>query len=246
MASNDSEQSAPPVIGVVTYVEKAKFGPWEADAALIPRSYVDAVVRAGGIPVLLPPVGAGQREIVRRLDGLVLSGGADVDPARYGQERDDGTKVVRPERDAYEFELFTDAVDVGVPVFAVCRGVQLMNVALGGTLVQHLPDSLGHPEHLPTPGVYGSNRVTTLAGSTVGDIVGEHLDVHCHHHQAVATLADGLRASAWSDDGSIEAVESTGDDHYLVGVQWHPEEGVDDRLFAELVARAKNYRAEQR
>lgn len=240
MVSNDSDSA--PVIGVVTYVEKAAFGPWEIDTALIPRSYVDAVVRAGGIPVLLPPIGAGQRELVRRIDGLVLSGGADIDPARYGQERDERTKVVRPERDGYEFELLTEAVAVGLPVFAVCRGVQLCNVALGGTLVQHLPDSLGSETHLPTPGVYGSTRVTTLAGSRLGEIVGAQLDVHCHHHQAVGTLADGLRATAWSVDGTIEAAESVSDDHYLIGVQWHPEEGVDDRLFAELIAQAEQHR----
>ncbi|WP_235916533.1 gamma-glutamyl-gamma-aminobutyrate hydrolase family protein [Antrihabitans cavernicola] len=242
MGSSDSDGPAP-VIGVVSYVESATFGVWETDAALIPRSYVDAVVRAGGIPVLLPPVGGGQREIVARIDGVVLSGGADIDPARYGAERAERTKVVRPERDAYEFALLAEATAVGLPVFAVCRGVQLLNVALGGTLMQHLPDAIGTSAHLPTPGVYGSRRVTTLSGSKIDDIVGADAQVHCHHHQAIDRLADGLHATAWAEDGTIEAAEADGD-AFLLGVQWHPEESIDDRLFAELIAYARRYRTE--
>ena len=245
MGSNDSEPAGAgaPVIGVVSYVESARFGVWESDAALIPRSYVDAVVRAGGIPVLLPPVGGGQREIVARLDGLVLSGGADIDPARYGAERDDRTKVVRPERDSYEFTLLNEATAAGLPVLAVCRGMQLLNVALGGSLVQHLPDTVGHTDHMATPGVFGTSQVTTLAGSAIGTIAGAQAQVHCHHHQAIDRLADGLRATAWASDGTVEAVESDGH-RFLLGVQWHPEENIDDRLFAELIAQAKSRRTE--
>lgn len=248
MGSSDSEPdvqgAGTPVVGVVSYVEQAKFGVWESPAALIPRSYVDAVVRAGGIPVLLPPVGGAQREIVGRLDGLVLSGGADIDPARYGAERDERTKVVRPERDSYEFTLLNEATAAGLPVLAVCRGMQLLNVALGGSLVQHLPDTVGHAGHMATPGVFGTSQVTTLAGSAIETIAGAQAQVHCHHHQAVDRLADGLRATAWATDGTVEAVESDGD-RFLLGVQWHPEENIDDRLFAELIAHARRYRTEK-
>lgn len=239
MASNDSDRR--PLIGITTYIEVARYGVWETDGSVLPRVYFDAIVRAGGVPVLLPPVGDGQREIVGRLDGLVLSGGADIDPARYGAQAHERTRSTRPERDEFEVALLAEARSVGLPVFAVCRGLQLLNVALGGTLKQHLPDALGHDEHLPTPGTFGRRRITTSAGSTIARIVGTEVKVHCHHHQAIDRIADGLRATAWADDGTIEAAELDGAN--VFGVQWHPEEdAADDRLFAALVDEARRYR----
>lgn len=242
MVSNASK----PVIGVTTYVEQTRYGIWDTAGPVLPRTYPDAVVRSGGLPALLPPIGDGAREIAHRLDGLVLSGGADIDPARYGQQPQPETAGLRPERDEFEVALFDEARAIGLPIFAVCRGMQLVNVALGGTLIQHVPDIVGHSEHRPTPGVFGTRRVTTLVGSRIARIVGSEAKVQCHHHQAIGELANGLFASAWSDDGTIEAIESHDGRGYLVGVQWHPEEdATDDRLFATLVAEATLYRSER-
>ena len=239
MASNDSDLR--PLIGLTSYIEVARYGVWETESALLPRQYVDAVEHAGGVPVLIPSAGSGQREIVARLDGLILTGGADIDPGRYGQAPHERTKVVRGERDEFEMGLFAAARAIGLPVLGVCRGMQLVNVASGGTLIQHLPDAVGSDEHLPTPGIFGKHTVTTLAGSRVRASVGEALGVSCHHHQAIDVLGAGLRSVAWSRSGVIEAVEA--DDAtapYLVGVQWHPEEDrADRRLFAAFVTAAR-------
>jgi putative glutamine amidotransferase len=228
-----------PLIGVTSYIEVTRYGVWETLSATLPQVYFDAILRAGGIPVLIPPVGDGHRELVRRLDGLVLSGGADVDPALYGREPHERTRNTRPGRDAFELSLLEQARAAKLPIFAVCRGMQLLNVALGGTLIQHLPDTLGHDEHLPTPGIFGSQTVKTLDDSLVARIVGAEIAVHCHHHQAIDELGNGLRATAWSANGVIEAVEND-DETYLLGVQWHPEEDMaDTRLFAALVDAAR-------
>lgn len=239
MVSNVSDPR--PLIGLTTYMETARYGVWTTESALLPRVYVDAVEHAGGVPMLIPPAGVGHHEIVARLDGLILTGGADIEPARYGQSAHERTTVIRPERDEFELGLFAAARAVGLPVLAVCRGMQLVNVAFGGTLVQHLPDAVGHDEHLPTPGIFGRHGVTTLAGSRAREAAGDALTVSCHHHQSVDTLGAGLRATAWSHDGTVEALEA--DDTagpYLVGVQWHPEEDrADRRLFAALVAAAR-------
>ncbi|UQS26708.1 gamma-glutamyl-gamma-aminobutyrate hydrolase family protein [Amycolatopsis thermalba] len=228
MASNASE----PIIGLTTYTEKASWGVWHTEAALLPRSYVDSVKQAGGIPVLLP---AGDSDVLSAVDALVLSGGADVDPARYGQQPQDKT-VTRPERDAFEFALARAALDRGLPVLGVCRGMQVLNVALGGSLIQHLPDRVGHTEHQPSPGVYGPTHVTLAAGSRVAAILGAQTKCQCYHHQAVDRLGDGLRAVGWAADGTVEAVEVPGAG-FVVGVQWHPEQDTQEvRLFAALVA----------
>lgn len=231
-----------PLIGITSYVEVARYGVWETEGPVLPRSYVDAVLRAGGVPMLLPPIGDGHAELVRAIDGLVLSGGADIEPARYDHEPHPKT-VTRPERDAFEFALLEQALAAGVPVFGVCRGMEVLNVAFGGTLAQHLPEVVGHSEHQPAPAVFGPRRVTTADGSTVSAILGAEAKVRCYHHQGVGELAPGLRATAWAEDGTVEAVEGTGDG-YVLGVQWHPEEDdSDDRLFAALVNAAIRYRA---
>lgn len=201
---------------------------------MLPRSYVDAVVSAGGAPVLLPPVGGAYASLVAGLDGLVLSGGADIDPRHYGRQAHEKT-VTRPGRDTFELALLREALSAGLPVLGVCRGFELLNVAYGGTLTQHLPDVVGHTAHQPAPALYGTSRITFSAGSRVAELLGTETKVRCYHHQAIDELAHGLTATGWADDGTIEAVESTGAG-FVLGVQWHPEETLDDlRLFQALV-----------
>lgn len=236
MVSNDSDR---PLIGIPTYLERARFGVWDQEATLLPREYADTVVRAGGIPVLLPPMADGQAGLVARLDGLLLSGGADVDPARYGWEPDPATEDPRPDRDAFEFPLVARALAADLPVLAVCRGMQVLNCALGGTLHQHLPRHVGTDTHRPRPGVWGTTRVTLVPGSRTAALLGPETKVSCHHHQAVADVADRLTVVGTADDGTIEAVEAAGA-RFLLGVQWHPEqESSDDRLVVALVEAAR-------
>lgn len=240
MASNGSDH---PRIGITTYLERASYGVWDQESAVLPRSYVDSVVGAGGAPVLLPPLGDAYESAVAGLHGLVLSGGADIDPAHYGQAPHQET-VTRPGRDHFEFELLRAAHAAGLPVLGVCRGLELINVALGGTLAQHLPEVLGHRSHQPAPAQYGSTRVTLRADSTIGEILGGETKVRCYHHQAIGDLAAGLDAVGWAEDGTVEAVE--GVHGFLLAVQWHPEEDAGDlRLFRALVEAAQRYRGEE-
>ncbi|RSN26915.1 glutamine amidotransferase [Amycolatopsis sp. WAC 04169] len=234
MASNVSE----PLIGLTSYLEPAKFLVWETEAALLHRVYVDGIVAAGGIPVLLPPVSEAHDRLMSAVDGLVLVGGADVDPARYGQEQH-ATTYTRPNRDAFEFGLLRSALDGGKPVLGVCRGLQVLSVALGGTLVQHLPETVDSADHQPAPGVFGTTTVRFAEGSRVASILGAETKVPCYHHQAIEKLGDGLVPVGWAADGTIEAAELPGDG-FVLGVQWHPEQNPDDiRLFEALVKAAK-------
>jgi putative glutamine amidotransferase len=219
-------------------VERAGFGVWSLDAVLLSRDYADSVVRAGGIPVLLPPIGAGYPELVTRLDGLLLAGGADVDPTRYGRPPHPETTGLRPDRDTFEFGLLTEALHAELPVLAVCRGMQVLNSALGGTLRQHIPDQVAHDGHRPKPGTFGTTNVTVAQGSRTAGILGRETKVNCHHHQAIDAVADDLLVTARADDGTVEAVELTSA-RFVIGVQWHPEQdATDDRLVAALVAEA--------
>jgi gamma-glutamyl-gamma-aminobutyrate hydrolase PuuD len=209
---------------------------------LIPDTYPEAVLRAGGIPVLLPPLEP-VAAAVERLDAVVLSGGPDLDPRHYGAEPDPHTGLPRPERDAAELAILERALAAGIPVLGVCRGIQVLNVGLGGTLTQHLPDTVGHTGHNPTPGVFGTVEVRLEPGTTVHRALGvDTVDVKCHHHQGLDKLADGLVVTALAADGTIEAVELTGH-AFVVGVQWHPEQDLqqdsDTGLFAALVAAAR-------
>jgi putative glutamine amidotransferase len=234
VASNISK----PLIGISTYVEQARWGVWDTPAALLPRSYVDCVVKAGGVPVLLASVGD-DTSALSTVDGVILAGGADVDPARYGQNVHAKT-VTRPERDGFEFALARDALDRGLPVLGVCRGMQVLNIALGGTLTQHLPETVGHGEHQPGPAVYGHNLATFAKGSRAAAIFGAETGVQCYHHQAVSDLGAGLQAVGWASDGTIEAIEAPGE-QFVLGAQWHPEQDIEDvRLFTALVSAAKN------
>ncbi len=243
MASNGSRTGAEPatgrpVVGLTTYLETATCLVWEAEFALLHRTYVDMVVQAGGVPVLLPPVPDAASEMVAGLDALVLTGGSDIDPAIYGARPHELTKS-RPFRDRAEVGLLHAALDRDIPLLGVCRGAQLMNVALGGTLTQHLPDDLGHTRHAPAPGVFGPNRIRLAEGSRVAAIVGTHAEVRCHHHQALDRVADELTVAGWSEDDTIEAVEIPGW-RFAIGVQWHPEQdAMDKRLFAALVEAAQ-------
>ncbi|MGD9527155.1 gamma-glutamyl-gamma-aminobutyrate hydrolase family protein [Pseudonocardia sp.] len=235
MGSNGSRPAGAVLVGLTSYGERARFGVWDVEAALLPRTYVDMVVAAGGSPLLLPPVAAAAAA-VDALDALVVTGGPDVSPSLYGAARHPRTGPPREERDAAETAVVRRALDRGIPVLGVCRGLQVLNVALGGTLQQHVPDAVGHTGHNPTPGVFGWTDVVPSPGSRVAGALGGPVRVRCHHHQAVDRLADGLVVTARAADGLVEAVE-LGGSAFVVGVQWHPEEdAADHRLFAALVA----------
>jgi gamma-glutamyl-gamma-aminobutyrate hydrolase PuuD len=196
---------------------------------------------AGARPLLIPPSTDGVEETLDVLDGLVISGGPDVDPALYGAEAHEATDEPRTARDAGELALLTAALERDLPVLAVCRGSQLLNVARGGDLVQHLPETLGHERHKHEPGTFSEHGVRVNADTRLGSLVGGHAPVHSHHHQGLGRLGDGLVATAWADDGSLEAIEDPSRS-FALGVLWHPEAGEDAALFAALVDEARRYR----
>ena len=231
-----------PVIGITAYAQDAKWGVWHVPAVLIPLSYVDAVEGAGGRAVLIPPTEVGIEETLDALDGVVFSGGADVDPSRYGAEPHPETDTPQTRRDAGEMALLQAALARDVPVLAICRGFQLLNVARGGDLIQHLPEKVGHDVHKQVPGEFVEHPVEIKGGSRLASIVGESSDVTSHHHQALGRVGDGLVETAWAADGTLEAVEDPSR-RFTVGVQWHPEAGEDAALFEALVAEARQYRA---
>lgn len=227
-----------PLIGLTTYREDAAWGVWQQRADVLPTQYAAAVEATGGVPVLLPPVeqvGAAEA-VVARLDGLVISGGADVDPSAYGAEPHARTAGWRPDRDAWERALLDAAEAAGLPVLGVCRGMQVMAVHAGGSLEQHTPDRVGHEQHSPGGDEFGEVEVTTEAGTRVAALVGDRLAVNCHHHQSVEAHP-GYIASAHAADGTLEAMEQQGE-RFCVGVQWHPETAADVGLLAGLVRAA--------
>ena len=229
------------MVGVTTYVEPAQQGVWDVPAAYLQYEYVELVTRAGGLPVLLPPPGAGALpvEVLDRVDALVLAGGRDVDAHRYGAEPHETADAPATDRDDWELALTAAALDRGMPLLGICRGAQVMTVALGGTLVQHVPDLPAASAHKHGPGEFASHTVRTVDGSRVASALGGDAVVSCYHHQAVERLPDGLRATAYAEDGVVEAVELDGDG-FAVGVQWHPEQTLDDlRLMESLVGAAR-------
>ncbi|GAA4562330.1 gamma-glutamyl-gamma-aminobutyrate hydrolase family protein [Micromonospora coerulea] len=225
-----------PLIGITAYVEPAGWAVWrDVPAALVPQAYVEAVIAAGGRAVVLPPDDA-DTDVLRVLDGLLLAGGADIGPERYGQPPDPRTES-RPDRDAGELALLTAALAADLPVLGVCRGMQLLAVARGGALHQHLPDVIGHDGHRPAPGVYGAHPVRFAPGSLAGSVMAGVDRVNSYHHQAVADPGD-LVVTGWADDGVVEALEDPRR-RFLLGVQWHPENDSDPRPVAALVRAAR-------
>jgi putative glutamine amidotransferase len=245
-----------PVIGITSYSQQARWGRWDDEAVLLPRRYVDKVAQAGGLPVLLPAVADGAA-LLPRLDGLVLSGGSDVDPVHYGAPPHPAAGPFYPARDSAELDLCRYALATGLPLLGICRGLQVLNVALGGTLHQHLPDVVGTDCHSSQDVGYGSHKVSVAPATQLAAILGRsEAAVPTHHHQAIDRLGADLVATAWTDDGVIEAVEFdrpvpakdavsaknavpvNDAARFMIAVQWHPEAGDDLSLFTALIAAA--------
>ncbi len=240
-----------PLIGVSTYVADAAWGSWERRAAVLPEGYFELVAAAGGRPLLLPAPstaprgpGAGADEVVAVLDGLVLTGGGDVDPHAYGEEPEPEVGGVDANRDAGERALLGAALRADMPVLAICRGCQVLNVELGGTLHQHLPDVVGNLDHRRAPYVFGDVDVETVPGTVAAAVFGPSTTVRCSHHQSIRDLGRGLVPTAHAGDGVIEAAELPAA-RFVLAVQWHPEEGMDQRPFDALVEAAADYRRDR-
>jgi gamma-glutamyl-gamma-aminobutyrate hydrolase PuuD len=227
-----------PVIGVSSYDAEAAWGVWNTRAAIVPSRYLAAATRAGAAPIIVP-VGTDVDVVANRLDGVLLIGGPDLDPAHYDEEPPPSTEIASIERDELEIALARAASARGLPVLAICRGVQILNVSRGGALVQHLPDVAGHEGHSPGSGVYGETTVEIEKGSNLAAVLAPRIVVSCYHHQAIKRLGDGLTVVGRAADGTIEAVEDR-DAPFVVGVQWHPEVGADPSLFDAFVRACGN------
>jgi len=239
--------AARPVIGLTTYLERAQQGVWDVRALFLPHVYVDAVTASGGAAVLLPPQidpEAAAQTVLDGLDALVLTGGLDVDPALYGAAAHPETDRPRTDRDAWELALLAGARDRGIPVFGICRGLQLANVAFGGTLHQHLPDVVGSDRYQLGGGVFATNTATVSAGTRLAGILGEgDVRARSYHHQGIDRVGEGLVVTARTDDGLPQAIETV-EGPWFVAVQWHPEEdAADRRLFDALIVEARRFRA---
>jgi putative glutamine amidotransferase len=236
-----------PRIGLCTALERARWSVWDQHAVLLPRSYVDAVQRAGGVALLLPPDPAAVEDpdiVLDLVDGLLLAGGADMDPSTYGAEPDPATVGTVPERDRFELALATRAMERDIPFLGVCRGMQVMNVARGGTLTQHLPDDYGHEDHRRTLGSFDNadHDVRLAEGSLAARVAGEAVHpTKSHHHQGVDRVGEGLEVTGWATiDELPEALEVPGN-RFSLGVQWHPEADATSPLIAALVEEAREY-----
>jgi putative glutamine amidotransferase len=231
------QQRSRPVIGITSYAESASWATWQdVPVALLPYAYVEAVSASGGQPVIIPPEDCATA-VLDIIDGLVLAGGPDIDPARYGARPHPQTHGQRPDRDAGELALLRAALDSDLPVLGVCRGMQLMAVAAGGRLIQHMPDDVGHDAHRPAPGAYGEHGARFAPGSRVAGVLGRQLEVNSYHHQGVADPG-WLTVTGWAEDGTVEVLEDPSR-RFALGVQWHPEATDDHRLFAALVEAAR-------
>ncbi len=248
-----ADARARPVVGMTTYLQRVQTGVWDVNASFLPAAYIEGINRGGGAVVLLPPQPDGG-QIVERildgLDGLVITGGRDVDPARYGRPRHPSTDEPVGHRDEWDFALVRAALRRGLPLLGICRGAQVLNVALGGTLHQHLPDVLGHTRHRRGNAAFSTSSVQTVPGTRLATLIGDHADVQCYHHQAIDRLGDGLVVGARDTaEGVVEAIErdrALPGDAFVLAVQWHPEERLDDvRLFGGLVEAAGSYATER-
>jgi gamma-glutamyl-gamma-aminobutyrate hydrolase PuuD len=234
-----------PLIGITSYAQPARWGSWQLPAAFVPLFYVESVERAGGRALLVPPSTDGVDETLDALDGVVLSGGIDIDPAAYGADRHPATDPAQAHRDAGELALLSRALERDVPTLAICRGFQLLNVLRGGDLVQHLPETVGHEGHREVLGVFSEHPVEVKGGTRLAAIIGERHDaVRSSHHQGVGRVGEGLVETAWAADGSLEGLEDP-DKRFAVAVLWHPEMEEDKRLFEALVDEARRYRADR-
>ena len=230
-----------PRIGICTALEQARWTVWDQEAYLLNRSYVDAIQAAGGLVLMLPPDPVSVEEpdgVLDVLDGLILAGGADIDPASYGEDAHAQTTGTWPERDSYEVALARRALERDIPLLGICRGMQLMNVARGGTLFQHLPDDVGHEDHRRVPGSFdGADHDVRLADGSLAARAAGEVDhgTKSHHHQAIARLGEGLVETGWSTlDELPEAIEDPAR-RFALGVQWHPEADPGSQLIASLV-----------
>jgi putative glutamine amidotransferase len=241
-----------PVIGLCTALERARWSVWDQQAVLLPRSYIDAVHRASGIAMLLPPDPAAVEDpdsVLDLVDGLVLAGGADMDPATYGAEPHPETTGTVPERDAFELALAARAMERDLPFLGICRGMQVMNVARGGTLAQHLPDDYGHGDHRRSLGSFdNADHDVRLAAGSLAERVA-HEEVHAtksHHHQGVERIGEGLEVTGWATLDDLPEVLEVPGNRFALGVQWHPEADAASPLIAGLVDEARAYRAERK
>lgn len=238
-----------PVIGLTSYLEQIQSDGWDIPAGYLGANYFEGVIKAGGVAVLLPPQPVDDdivESLLDSLDGLVITGGYDLDPATYGQQPHPKTDAPRPVRDTFELALLRGALDRGLPVLGICRGTQLLNVAFGGTLHQHLPDVLGHRGHHAGYGRFTKSPVRTVPGTRLAALLGDSADAWCYHHQAVDKVGAGLIVSAQDADGVVEGLEVPGA-HFAVAVQWHPEQFLDDlRLFTAIVDAANSYASNSR
>jgi putative glutamine amidotransferase len=228
-------------IGICAAIEQVRWGPWEETVTMAPRSYATAVQATGALALLLPPGdGTALDGVLDRVDALILTGGSDVDPAFYGAAPHPETKGTWPERDRFELALARAALERGMPVLGICRGMQILNLSLGGTLVQHLPDLLGHGDHRHTPGAFADHEVRLEPASLAAAAAGaERVMVKSHHHQGVDELGEGLAVTGWSvPDELVEAIEVR-DHPFALGVLWHPEEDERSRVVEALVAAAR-------
>lgn len=230
-----------PVIGISAAVERARWTVWDQMAALVPLDYPEAVARSGGIPVLLVPDDRATAEpdlVLDRIDGLIVAGGSDIDPSTYGAPRDPQTGETNLGRDMFEIALARRAIERDMPLLGVCRGMQVLNIALGGTLVQHLPDRFGHEGHRPNPGSFaGSEHDVTLTGGSLAARAagGSSHSTLQHHHQGVDEIGEGLEVTGVSaGDGLPEAIELPGG-RFVLGVQWHPEADPQSPVIGALV-----------
>lgn len=243
---SDSDGADSPLIGLTTYLERAQTGVWDLPASFLPKVYLDAVTRVGGVAVLLPPqpVDAGiAARVVAGLDGLIVTGGKDVAAARYGQAPHPANDEPRLDRDAWEDALLGAAIESGLPFLGICRGLQVLNTLRGGSLIQHLPDVLGDDRYNAGNGAFSLNEATIEQDSALGELLDHQLTVgvQSYHHQAVDRPGRGLRVIARSGDGIVQAMQLEGA-AFGLGVQWHPEQDEDPRLFEGLVAAARAYR----